>query len=87
MGYKSEEDKLCRSEDLAEAASQARTGMTQQEAADHLGVTKQSVSKAENKEVGSKMNRLRIRMIEEIGGHNVEGPYWTIHPADEEEQQ
>lgn len=80
MGYKTDGDEPClyTSEDLAELASQARKGMTQKEVADALDVTKQSISKAENRTTGSRMNGLRIRIIEEIGGHEVEGPYWTI---------
>lgn len=82
MGYEGDYQ-LYKSEELAEVASEARSGMTQKEVADQLEVTKQSVSKAENKTVGSKMNRLRIRIITEIGGYDVEGPYWIVRPSDE----
>jgi DNA-binding XRE family transcriptional regulator len=86
MGYKPNDYKLCNSEELAEAAYQARSDMTQKEVADHLEVTKQSVSKAESKKIGSKMNRLRIRIITEIGGYDVDGPYWIVRPSDEDHQ-
>ena len=87
MGYEAEGVRLYSSEELAEAATQARGDMTQKDVAEILDVTKQSVSKAENRAVGSKMNGLRIRIIRQIGGRDVEGPYWVVQPIDEEEKE
>jgi transcriptional regulator with XRE-family HTH domain len=80
MGYKEEDDRsrFHKAQGLAEIASKARGDLTQSEVADKLGVTKQSVSKAEDAATGSRMNSLRIQIIEEIGGHTVDGPYWVV---------
>jgi len=69
---------LCESEELAEISAQVRKGLTQEEVADRLGVSKQAVSKAEDESIGSSMNSLRIRIIREIGECHVEGPYWIV---------
>lgn len=75
---KREDRHLCRSKDLAEITGRARKGLTQEEVAERLGVSKQAVSKAEDEDIGSRMNSLRIRIIEEIGGCRVKGPYWIV---------
>jgi transcriptional regulator with XRE-family HTH domain len=86
MGYKPEwwEGHLHQTKDLARLAVEARDDLTQKQVANLLDVTKQSVSKAENEEIGSRMNGLRIRIIEEIGGYDIEGPYWVVRPPKDE---
>lgn len=63
---------------LAQRAREARedTGLSQNEAADQLGVSRSGVSKAENWTPEDSMYSLRIRMIEELDGAEVEGPFW-----------
>jgi DNA-binding XRE family transcriptional regulator len=80
-----EEDRyLCETEDLARVTAQVREGLTQGDVARRLGVSKQAVSKAEDERIGSSMNSLRIRIIQEIGDRSVEGPYWVIGMSGEE---
>jgi transcriptional regulator with XRE-family HTH domain len=77
--YNSEgEARLCGSERLAEIAAEVRGELTQEEVAERLGVSRQAISKAEDERVGSRMNGLRVRMISEIGGLHVDGPYWIV---------
>lgn len=80
MGYILEEDgaTLHKSNELAHLANKARGPLTQEQAANRLGVTKQSISKAEDPSVGSRMNRLRIRMMRQLGGFEVNGPFWVV---------
>lgn len=76
---------LCRSEDLAEITARARKGLTQEEVAERLGVSKQAVSKAEDEDIGSRMNSLRIRIIQEVGECRVNGPYWIVDKDENQE--
>lgn len=78
---------LCRSEDLAEITARARKGLTQEEVAERLGVSKQAVSKAEDENIGSRMNSLRIRIIQEIGECRVNGPYWIVDKDENQESR
>lgn len=78
-----EEIRLCGSETLAEITAEVRGELTQEEVAERLGVSKQAISKAEDKRVGSSMNGLRVRIIREVGNLHVGGPYWIVDRKEE----
>ncbi|MEZ4699260.1 MAG: hypothetical protein R2834_02930 [Rhodothermales bacterium] len=64
---------------------------TQEQVADHLEsrlerkVSKQSISYAENPEYPG-LDKLRVQIIEELSGRQVEGPFWRLkdEPAEVE---
>lgn len=39
-------------------------------------ISRQAVWRAENETVGSEMNGVRVRIIETLTGHKLEGPVW-----------
>lgn len=57
--------------------SRVTSGLSQYSAAEKLGVSQGAITGAENT-TGGKFLRLQIRMIEELGGVEVEGPYYKI---------
>lgn len=76
---------LLNSSDLAAEALKARSerDLTQQEVANLLtdrGVadscSRQAVSSAESPEIGSRLNQLRIKIIETLTSRTVIGPRW-----------
>ena len=75
---------LLTSPDLAELAREVRADRTQEEVAQRLHVTKQAISQAENLNIGSNLNTLRIRIIQELTGQQISGPFWimedSLHP-------
>ena len=66
-------------DDLPRLARAARSeaGLTQEEVADRLGVSKPSISRAENRPGGRYLN-LQRRMIEELAGWQLRGPLWEV---------
>lgn len=66
-------------QELHRIARDAReaAGYTQAEASKHLGVSKPSVSKAENDPSGRYLS-LQRRMIEELAGWTLRGPLWEV---------
>ena len=58
-------------------AARAKVGITQDEAAERLSVSKPSISRAENRPGGRYLN-LQRRMIEELAGWQIEGPLWKL---------
>lgn len=70
-------NRIMHQDELPALARSVRTGagLTQQEAADRLGVSKPSISRAERLKGGSYLN-LQQRIIEEIGGYDLRGPLW-----------
>ena len=58
-------------------AARAEVGITQEEAAERLGVSKPSISRAENRPGGRYLN-LQRRMIEELAGWMLRGPLWEV---------
>jgi transcriptional regulator with XRE-family HTH domain len=77
--------KLLKSEDLAKIAREERIrkGLTQDQVADMVALredtkscTKQAISQAENPQSGSKLDSLRIKIIEELTKRKVVGPRW-----------
>lgn len=76
---------LFTSTDLARMAKEERIkhNLTQEEVAlmiserpDTQSCTKQAVSRAENANIGSQMDGLRIKIIESLTGRKVKGPVW-----------
>ncbi len=76
---------LLTSEDLARLAREERTkrNLTQEQVArlvakrtDTQSCTKQAISQAENPEIGSRMDGLRIKIIETLTGRKLIGPWW-----------
>lgn len=59
-------------------AARARAQLTQQEVADRLGISKASISKAENYSEGDGMQNVRVRIIEALTGRQLEGPIWRF---------
>lgn len=70
-------------QELAERAKAERegAGLTQRELAERLGVTQGAISQAERDRDSTHMDRLRKRIIEELSGQKVSGPFWTIDEA------
>lgn len=62
-------------------AARKAAKLTQVEAAKRLGVNQASISQAENDDSGV-MLKLQRRMIEELAGWKVEGPFWRITKPD-----
>ena len=54
------------------------SGLTQAQAAERLGVSQPSVAKA--LAGASNLLGLRVRMVEEFGAYEVEGPQWCLTP-------
>lgn len=82
---------LMNTSDLARKARglRAEKGLTQEEVASQIisertgkPISKQLVSRAENEEVGTEANNLRIQIIELLSGKRLHGPVWYF----EEEQ-
>lgn len=76
---------LLTSTDLASLAREERLrrGLTQEQVArlvakraDTRSCTKQAISQAENPESGSRMDGLRIKIIESLTGRRLSGPLW-----------
>lgn len=65
--------KLLTRKQLMKLARQARGDRDQEEVADHLDVSQEAVSQAENN-VNSSTDKLRIEMIKEYLGITVRGP-------------
>jgi transcriptional regulator with XRE-family HTH domain len=70
-------------EGLAKEARKARVGagLSQSEIAERVDVDRSAISKAENWQKGDGFTSLRKRIIEEITGKEVEGPFYKT--ADE----
>jgi len=68
---------------LASLAKQARTGagLTQAAAAERMGVAQPTLAQAENEPQRS-LSKLRRRMIAELGGFELEGPFWRLRKAE-----
>ncbi len=76
---------LLTSEDLARLAREerAKRDLTQEQVArlvakrpDTQSCTKQAISQAENPETGSRLDGLRIKIIETLTGRKMIGPWW-----------
>jgi predicted transcriptional regulator len=65
-------------EGLAKEARKARVGagLSQSEIAERVDVDRSAISKAENWQKGDGFTSLRKRIIEEITGKEVEGPFY-----------
>lgn len=70
---------------LAEKArmERHRQRLTQKEVAKRVGRSAQAVSKAENYDEGDAMTRLRIEIVEELTGAEVNGPLWELNDESE----
>ncbi|GAB5521707.1 MAG: hypothetical protein RhofKO_39580 [Rhodothermales bacterium] len=81
------QDLILTAEDLAMRAKVARTRSkeTQQQAADHLGVHRQTISDAEN-QPEKNLNPVRARLIEHYEGVEVL-PVWLVRQNDESPDQ
>lgn len=74
-----EETTIVHQDDLPALVRKVRleAGLTQQEVADRLDVANPSISRAETRP-GSSYLKLRLRILEEIGGLKLRGPLWEI---------
>ncbi len=65
--------------DLAALAKNLREerGLTQEKAADLLGVSQPTLSQAENN-ADKNLTKLRIKMIREFGGIKIDGPFYKL---------
>jgi transcriptional regulator with XRE-family HTH domain len=73
------EDQLLTKDELPRAARKARlqSGLSQQQAAEQLGVNQANISKAENDASGSYV-KLQSRMMRELADWTIEGPRWRV---------
>lgn len=64
---------------LAKRAREARhhAGLSQTELAERIDVDRSAISKAENYEQGDGFRSLRRRIIEELTGNEVQGPFYV----------
>ena len=78
---------LFTSTDLARMVKEERLNrnLTQEQVAeiiskrsDTLSCTKQAISQAENSNIGSRLDGLRIKIIESLTGHRLKGPVWYL---------
>ncbi len=81
---------LFTSADLAMMAKEERTkrNLTQEQVAqivskrlDTQSCTKQVVSQAENSKIGSRLDGLRIKIIESLTGRKLKGPVWYFESS------
>ncbi|NJN74712.1 MAG: hypothetical protein HC799_18940 [Limnothrix sp. RL_2_0] len=67
------------SQGLAKLVKELRGDLSQESLAQRFRVSKQAISQAENQEVGTKINKLRIEIIENLSSYEVEGPFWSLN--------
>lgn len=70
--------KLARDERLQRNLTQEQVALLVAKRSDTPSCTKQAISQAENSESGSKMDGLRIKIIESLTGKKLLGPYWRF---------
>jgi transcriptional regulator with XRE-family HTH domain len=70
--------RLARDERLQRNLTQEQVAQLVAKRSDTVSCTKQAVSQAENLESGSKMDGLRIKIIESLTGRKLLGPYWRF---------
>ena len=70
--------RLARDERLQRNLTQEQVAQLVARRSDTASCTKQAVSQAENSESGSKMDGLRIKIIESLTGKKLMGPYWRF---------
>lgn len=70
--------RLARDERLQRNLTQEQVALLVARRPDTPSCTKQAVSQAENPESGSKMDGLRIKIIESLTGRKLQGPYWRF---------
>jgi transcriptional regulator with XRE-family HTH domain len=71
---------MMKPEDLAERVRKLRSAhdLTQEELGERVGLSTSSISKAERYHAGDGMTSVRVRIIEELTGRDVEGPLYRM---------
>jgi hypothetical protein len=68
--------RLAREERLKRSLTQDQVARLVSQRADTSSCTKQAISQAENQDSGSKMDGLRIKIVESLTGRKLVGPLW-----------
>jgi transcriptional regulator with XRE-family HTH domain len=70
--------RIAREERLKRNLTQEQVAQLITERSDTSSCTKQAVSQAENQDIGSNMDGLRIKIVESLTGRKLAGPFWRF---------
>jgi transcriptional regulator with XRE-family HTH domain len=78
----SELARMARQERLSHHLTQDQMANLISKRVDTKSCTRQAISQAENPDSGSKLDGLRIKVIESLTGRKLVGPLWHFEPDD-----